>query len=213
MLQKRMEEKATQKEDKAVAPEVPDFDPAHFTPDHKRILAAREKALRDAYDSKISALEQKFNGWQENKAAEETSRKHQEALEKLFPKTSPESKESLEERINRDPERAMRIKELLIDSGLNELSKINPDKAVKYVLMELGEQTKPNPTVLKKNLMGGSGAGSGGGSKASTTDSLLSEKNKINAQLDVNPALRFDEKFMARRAQVLGDIERLVTKK
>lgn len=217
MLQKRMEEKATLKEDKkSDVPAVPDFDPAHFSPEHKRILLAREQALRAAYDEKVAAIEQRLNGWQENKAQEETSRKHQEALEKLFPKTSPDSKETLEERIKKDPERAIRVKQLLIDSGLNELSKTNPDAAIKYALWELGEGPKPtNPTILKKALMGGVGTGNPGmgGKNATNEQDLRAENKKLSDQLDANPSLRQDVKFMERRAQVLTDLERLVKEK
>jgi len=215
-LRKWREEQASLNQKPPVAPDVPDFDPAHFSPEHKRILAAREKALRDHYDAQIAALKQDFTGWRESAAVAEQERKQQEALEKLFPKTSPDSKETLQERIAKDPERAHRIKEFLIESGLNELSKTNPDLAVKYALMELGEAQKPtNPTVLKKTLMGGTGTGNPGmGDKRSVSEQdLLAEKKKLNDQLDANPSLRQDEKFMERRRQVLGEIERLVTKK
>lgn len=216
LMQKKLEEKATFKEEKKPdVPEVPDYDPAHFSPDHKRILAAREKALQQAYDAKIAALEQRFTGIEEKKANAEVERKHQEALEKLFPKTSPESSETLEQRIKKDPERAMRIKEFLIESGLNEFSKTNPELAVEIALQKLGDRPKPNPTVLKKTLMGGNGTGNPGmGEKRTVSEQdLLAEKNKLSAQLETNPSLRHDAKFMERRSQVLSELERLVTKK
>lgn len=214
-LQKRMEERATLPVKKPDVPNVPDFDPAHFSPEHKRILLAREQAIREAYDARIAAVEQKFTGWQQSQADIEVNRKHQEALEKLFPKTSPDSKESLQERISKDPERAMRIKEFLIESGLNEFSKINPDMAVEIALQRLGDPRKANPTVLKKTLMGGSGTGNPGmGDKRSISESdLRSENKKLSDQLSSNPSLRQDVKFMERRAQILSDLERLVAKK
>lgn len=215
-LRKWREEQATlSTKNQPVAPEVPDFDPQHFSPEHKRILLAREKALRDAYDAKFAQYEQRFTSLQENKQQAEVERKHQEALEKLFPKTSPESNETLQQRIAKDPERAQRIKEFLLESGLNEFSKVNPELAVEIALQKLGEKTRPNPTILKKGLMGGNGTGNPAmGEKRSTSEQdLISEKNKINSQLEANPSLRYDQKFMERRSQVLGDIERLVTKK
>lgn len=215
-LQKRMEEKAALKEDKQpVAPEIPDFDPAHFSPEHKRILLAREQALQAKYDAAVAALEQRLNVVTESRVQEETSRKHQEALEKLFPKTSPDSNESLQQRIQKDPERAQRIKVFLVESGLNEFSKVNPELAVEIALQKLGEKPKANPTVLKKTLMGGNAGGNPGmGDKRNVSEQdLLAEKNKLSAQLESDPSLRHDVKFMERRAQVLSNIERLVTKK
>lgn len=214
-LKKFREEQASANKPQAVVPEVPDFDPAHFSPEHKRILLAREKALRDAYDAKFAAYEQRLTEAQENKAQAETERKHQEALEKLFPKTSPDSNETLQQRIAKDPERARRIKDFLIESGLNEFSKVNPELAVEIALQKMGEKPKANPTILKKGLMGGNGTGNPGmGEKRSVGEQdLRAENKKINDQLDANPALRFDEKFMERRRQVMGEIERLVTKK
>lgn len=215
MLQKRMEEKPTLKENKPDAPTVPDFDPAHFSPEHKRILLAREQALRDAYDAKMSAFEQRFTDLQGETARIETDRKHQEALEKLFPKTSPDSNETLQQRISKDPERAMRIKYFLIESGLNEFSKVNPELAVEIAMQKLGEKPRTNPTVLKKTMMGGNGTGNPGmGEKRSVSEQdLRSENKKLGDQLNVDPFLRQNVKFMERRAQVLSDLERLVSKK
>lgn len=211
---KEESESAKNKKEPAV-PEVPDYDPNHFSPEHKRILSAREQALRSNYDAKISALEQKLYSMEEGKTVAESERKNQEALEKLFPKTSPDSKESLQERIAKDPERAMRIKEFLVESGLNEFSKINPDLAVEIALEKLGEKPKPNPTVLKKALMGSNGSGNPGvgSNKGSNEADLLAEKNKLNTQLELNPSLRGDPKFIEQRTRVLEALEKLVTKK
>lgn len=214
-LQQTLNEKASLKKEEPGLPEVPDFDPQHFSPEHKRILLAREQAREAALRNEIAALKQEVYGWKESKQAEEGERKNQEALEKLFPKTSPDSKESLQERIRKDPERAARIREFLVESGLNEFSKVNPDLAVEIALQKLGETRPSNPTVLKKALMGGNGSGNPGmGDKRTVTEQdLMAEKNKLSAQLEAEPSLRFDEKFMERRRQVLGELERLVTKK
>lgn len=212
-LQKKIEDREPLKTNKPDTTEV-DFDAAHFSPDHKRILLAREKSLREAYDAKISAIEQKLDGWQESRKNAEVEQKYQEALEKLFPKTSPESNETLEQRIKRDPERSARIKEFLVESGLNEFAKVNPGMAVEIALQKLGEKSKPNPTILKKGLMGASGSGNPGqGAQRSTEQDLRSENKKFSDQLDVNPSLRFDAKFMERRALVLANLERLVKEK
>ena len=82
-------------------------------------------------------------------------------------------------------------------------------------MQKLGETRPSNPTVLKKALMGGNGSGNPGmGDKRTVTEQdLMAEKNKLSAQLEAEPSLRFDEKFMERRRQVLGELERLVTKK
>lgn len=197
------------KKDEPGTPEAVDFDPAHFSPEHKRILLAREKALRD----EIATLKSEFSGWQKSKAEEENNRKMQGALEKLFPKSSPDSTESLQERMAKDPERTDQIRELLISSGLNELAKVNPDLAVEVVLQKMGSPT-PNPTVLPKSLMGGVKTGNpSGGNKPDPEANLLAENKKIDAQLEANQALRFDEKFMARRRQVIDELARLMKEK
>lgn len=208
-LNKKLEDSLKPKT--AAADEVPDFDPAHFSPEHKRILAAREQALQ----RRLDAMEEKFQSALAQREEREVERRNQEVLEKLFPKSSPESRETLEERINKDPERAMRIKEFLLDSGLNEFFNVNPQLAEEILLAKLGEQPKAtNPKVLPKSLMGASNSSSGNGSRQGRTEQdLASELRKLNEQLAENQSLRDDPKFMEQRAKLLSDLTTLVRKK
>lgn len=213
---KEEQESVRKQQPQTAAPEIPDFDPQHFSPEHKRILLAREKSLRDAYDAKISALEQRFGGWQQEKVVAESDRKQQEALEKLFPKSSPDSRETIQERIDKNPERAARIQEVLLSTGLNDFFNKNPDMAFKMLMQEIGEApSAANPTVLKKSLMGGANSGNPGmGDKRTRTEQdLRAELKKIGDQLDQNQSLRLDSKFMERKRQVQDDLQRLVTEK
>lgn len=193
------------------APPSEQLDHSLINVDPDKYLSMREKKLID----KITSLEQQVSGWQTNQEVSKKNQKSLEALEKLFPKTSPDSNETIEQRVNKDPERAERIREFLVSSGLDKLSEVNPDLAVKYALLEIGEAKKPNPMVLKKTLMGGASTGnpSAGANRANSEQDLKSENKKINDQLEAQPALRFDKAFMERRRQVLDNIERLVTKK
>lgn len=193
------------------ATDIPDFDPAHFSPEHKRILAARENALK----SEIASLKQEVKGYWDKQAEAENWRESQGVLEKLFPKTGPDSKGTVHERILEDQDRAMRIKDILDDYGLNTLAKKDPDEAARFILGKLGEGPKQtNPTVLKKALMGGSGSGSGGNASLNATENdLRSAVKKLGDQLTNNPGLRSDPKFMEQRLKTMSDLERLVTKK
>ena len=176
-------------------------------------LTAREQRLRD----EIAALRSEFTDQRNAQIASQKEQKGLEALEKLFPKSSPDAKETLEERVQKNPERAEALKEFFDDPEIKAIAEINPDKAVKLAIAELGlaAEPKPNPLVLKKGAMGGTGTGNPGmGTKTSVSESdLLAEKKNLDDQLDKNPSLRFDDNWKKKKADVMASILRLVTKK
>lgn len=196
-----------EKETGVPPPDVP-LDHSLINVDPDKYLSMRERKLMD----RLEALEGRLESDKRNQEVTQKNQKSLEALEKLFPKSSPDSRETLAERVNKDPERAERIKLLIAEDGLDNL---DPEKAAKYILKELGEAKKPNPTVLNKTLMGGVSTGNpGAGDKRAVSEAdLRSENKKMNDQLDQNQALRFDEKFMERKRQVMDSLMRLVTKK
>lgn len=210
---KRMEELISSFKSKDTAASEPEkFDPKAFFDNPEAILTARERKLLN----EIGSLRQEVSDWKVNQEAEQKNRKSLEALEKLFPKSSPDSNESLAQRVNRDPERAERIKEFLEETGLDQFSLINPDLAVEIAMHKLGErQQTPNPTVLKKTAMGGVSTGNPGmGSKTrSTLDDYRSELKKLSDEAEKNPNLRFDDKFKTKRAEVIKGLERLMEEK
>ncbi len=138
-------------------------------------------------------------------------RNEQEALEMLFPKSSPEAAESLDARILANPELADKIVSLMKSTGLDVLSRTHPKEAVRLTMKLLEEKPAPNPTVLKKSLMGGTARGNPnvGGQRPRAEKDLLSELKKMNDQLDSNPSLRQDTEFKKRRGMVMQELERL----
>lgn len=213
-LSQRQEELLSliKKEKEPGAPADGKFDPNVFFQDPEKVLTSREQRLLN----EINSLREEFRGQKEQQVAEQKNQKSLEALEKLFPKSSPESKETLQERVQRDPERADRIRTFLKESGLDEFSKVNPDLAVEIALQKLAEKpATPNPTVLKKTMMGGVGTGnpSGGGKAGPNEDSLRAELRKLSDLAAADPNLRRDPKHVERKGQVMEQLERLMKEK
>ena len=182
------------------------FDVESFFKDPEPILSEREKRLL----KEIEGVKAEIQGWKQEQTKTKVDQTRQEALELLFPKSSPDSKESLEIRVNADPERTERILELLKEPGVIQLFESNPERAAKFVLMEAGEPAK-NPTIISKKLMGATRGGTApGGAKTMNKDDLRKELGKIKDELGANPSLRGDEKFMRRRNQVVSDLEKLM---
>lgn len=173
-----------------------------------KYLSQREQKLM----KEINALREEVTGWKVNQEMQAKERRGLEALEKLFPKTSADSKETLEERVNKDPERAERLKEFFNLPHIKAMAEVDPDEAAAYAIEKLGLNPKPNPLVLKKSAMGGTTTGNPG-SKSLSENDLLSEKRKLDEMLDKNPSLRNDDNFRKRKAQVISSLTRLVTEK
>lgn len=126
----------------------------------------------------------------------------QEALEMIFPKTDPNSKLTLEERMNSNPERLKKIDEIWKEHGLHYLAEKDPKAASRIALKLLGEtQPKPeapkNPFAPKKEQMASTGTNLKGGMK--TMPDIQEIQNQFQGlmkQLGEKPALRFDDGFM-----------------
>lgn len=179
--------------------------------DVDKYLSIREQRTLQPYEQRILALERALN----EKANDEANRKSLGALEKLYPKSSPDSNESLEERVQRDPEYSERLQEFFSSEAMKAMSVVDPDGAVDYAIWKLGLKVQTNPTVIKKSAMGGMGSGNPGmgGKVAVSENDLRSELKKLSEQADRNPELRMDEKFRKRKAEVMSEIERLATRK
>ena len=206
-LQKRLEQPSPKSDGLKNEP----LDHTLINQDVDKYLTLREQRTLQPYEQRILALERRW----EDKVVQEENQKSLGALEKLYPKSSPDSNETLEERVNRDPEYSERLKEFFNTPAMKAMSVADPDGAVEYAIYKLGIKPPVNPTVIKKSAMGGTGSGNPGmGNKTSVSESdLLSELKKLNTQLGINPELRKDEKFLKRKADVMQQLERLVTRK
>lgn len=182
------------------------FDKDVFFTDPEQILSAREKALRD----EIESLRNEIGSFKERQSVSERAKSEQEALEQLFPKTSPESEETLEERMENQQERVDKLMRLLKSKpALDMLFKLDPKEAVALITERLDGQVQPkSPTVLPKKLMGG--AKSGGVSQSTNPkDQKRAELKRLMDEMSRNEELRFDEKHKERRENLIRDLERL----
>lgn len=192
-------------------PQSKKFDPAAFFNDPESILTEREQRVL----SEITALRSEITNLKEGGKLEEHNRKSLGALEKLYPKSSPDSNESLEERVQKDPEYSERLQEFFSSPAMKAMSLADPDGAVEYAIWKLGIKPPTSPTVIKKSAMGGTGSGNPGmgGKVAASESDLRSELKKLSDQADKNPELRMDEKFKKRKGDVMQNLERLLTRK
>ena len=176
-----------------------------------RYLSQREQKLVN----EINALRGEVTNWKQTQEIQAQERRGLEALEKLFPKSSPDSKETLEDRVNKDPERADRLREFFNRPSVKAMADIDPDEAVEYAMEKLGlKESKPNPLVLKKSAMGGVNTGNPSmGTKISVSEQdLLSQLKKLNEQLSQDSSLRLDDNFKKRKAEVISALQKLVYK-
>lgn len=143
--------------------------------------------------------------------SEELKRTEQESLELLFPKDHSSPDEKLEDRVRRNPAKAKRLYEIMVENKLDVLSQTNPLSAAKITKMlyesELSTQKKPNPAAPKKGQMFSTATGTppnGVGNTTPNLGALNQEMAKIERALENDGSLRYDDTFMAKR-QTLKD--------
>lgn len=196
------------------APQVPEWlNLEQFWKDPTSILLrlkqeAKEEAIKE-YESKFPEKIKEFE------ATKEHERNEQEALELLFPKTSPNSKETLSQRVAKDKARMEKIMEIMDTHKLDEFSKTHPIEAARLVV-SLYEQEKAkarpaNPNVLPKKLVGGAATGSPstGGKTMATLNEVRVEREKLEKELENNPDLRYDPTFKQRWDSVKSQYSKL----
>lgn len=124
----------------------------------------------------------------------------QEAWDMLFPKSSPNSTETIEERVHRDPKRAEAIVQIIEKYGLNKMAENDPVGAATvatemYRLMNPAEPAK-TPLAPKKSQMGSTSSGSPpGGSKMETLASLRAKYDEMMEKLRNEPTLLQNDAF------------------
>lgn len=196
-------------------PSVPQIDPNEFYKDPiawqlKREAQIRQEIERDLFDKKIPEF------FTRKEQESDYKRRSQEALELLFPKSSPTSMDALPKRLAADPDRAERMMDLLRESGLDKLSESEPIKAASLALelyqIRYPAQAPRSQNAIKKSQMAGTATGSpvGGGSKMPTLQELTAEKDQLMNQVkDKGPGLFKDEKFMTRFNFVKEELAKL----
>lgn len=167
--------------------------------------SAKKEAMEEFQRTLPGALKEYSTG-------QERERNMQDALELIFPNKGNE-KNPLEKRIASDPDRAERLMEILNETGLNELSQTKPKEAAQLAMLVYEKERAqlapskpaPNPTILKKSLVGPTATGnklSGGEKAMPTLQELRAERDRIEKQMDENPALRIDPAFMQKRDEL-----------
>jgi hypothetical protein len=183
------------------------FDPNEFWKNPNKVLSAREQRLL----KEVEALKAEVSQWKTSQTQSEQAKHEREALELLFPKSSPDSEETLAERADVDPDRAERIYQVMKKYKLQGMIDSQPREAAQLIL-ELLEKDKPKaPTVIPKKLMGGTAKGTPavGGAKLSSMEEKRAELRRLSEEASNNPELRFDENHRTRREQLIRDLERL----
>lgn len=203
LQQWREDELAKRRQASAPEPQKParSFDRDKFWVTPEEVLAEREKAIREEMEATLEKkLEERLNKTlTEREKATAFERQQQEALELFFPKESADSKETLQQRIAKDPAKVERLQTILVENGLDELS--DQVKAAKIAMKLYAEEVKAqapkkDPNVIKKSLVGSTATSAAGGAKGpATIEEIRSEKAKLEKEKDANPAVMFNDDF------------------
>jgi len=173
--------------------------------DPEKVFQSREQRLLQEFNS----LKEELNQLKSKEVNAERTKLEREALEVLFPKSSPDSKETLEERI-KNQERADLIQQVLRENpSLDRFSSIDPKAAAEFLLEKINKiKPQSSPNVIPKALMGSTARGNPGAGKVSF-ENLMSDYKKLTAEIDRNPALRFDAKHKERRESLMRQMDSL----
>ena len=183
------------------------FDKDIFFNDPEKILDSREKRLLKEFDLLKGEISQLKN----EKVNADKLTESREAAEMLFPKSSPDADESLDDRVQNQERQELLEKVLKANPSLDRLMRIDPKGAAELVLMKLNAPRVGSPKVINKSLMGSTVRGnpSGGGKSKVSVEDKMSELKKLKAEVESNPSLRYDEEHTKRRTSLISEIERL----
>ena len=180
--------------------------------DPDKVFQSREQRLRQEFNT----LRQEIDGLKNERVNEAKSRDEREALEMLFPKSSADADEPLDQRIENMERKELLDKILTSNPALDRLMRIDPKAGAELVLLKLSQiQPSQSPKVISKSLMGSTARGSpsGGGKGQATAESLMADLKKLSDEAVKNPVLRFDDAHKKRREQLTRDVERLMKEK
>lgn len=157
----------------------------------------REELLREMREKELPNFIGRSNEMTQKQRSES------EALDLLFPKSSPTDKAALPDRMDGDPERKERIFGILMENNqaLNRFSDIDPQAAASMVL-EIYDKRYPKTQNRSKDLpskgaMGSTASGTPpGGAKMPTQTELKEKTDSFKKQISENPQLLQDDAFM-----------------
>ena len=185
------------------------FDKEKFWNDPESALTARDQKHR----AEVQELKQGLDQIRNQSVESQKASSMREGLELLFPKSSADSNETLEQRIRKDPEYAEKVQEILNSPAISKLAEIDPKSAAELARIKIDAIKPPqSPKVIPKGLMGSTARGNPGGGKV-TVESKMSELRKLTAEVESNPSLRYDEKHKAARASLMREVETLMQEK
>lgn len=169
-------------------------------------LSDREQRLREEMKKEI------LGELTQSRQAEERNRSMQEATEIIFPKSGPDDKRSLAERVQENPELADKVQNLLNETGLEVLSQTHPLQAAK-LLQKLIESEQPkvvkNPTAIKKELTGSTATGSpisAGGKTMPTLQDVKSQLSELDKKVDEDPNYRYEDEYVTKNRQLQNQL-------
>lgn len=171
-----------------------------------KYIELREKELESKFNKKLEEFSTNIpQHIQQIKMQEEHSRKEQEALEKLFPKTPGVKNETLEDRIERDPVYAEKIGEIITEYGFEGYLNSNPDKAARAIV-ELYDKRYPrksdaplNPAAPKKEQLTSIVGGKTASNSKKTIGDVMSEIKEMANMVAKQPYLLNDPEYQAKR--------------
>lgn len=154
-----------------------------------KYMDLREKQIEEKFNQRLEMIKQELPAnIQQLEARKEFIKKEQEALEKLFPKDPGNTEnEEISERLARDPERARRIQNIIVDYGLAAALQTNPDRAANGI-MEIYERKYPrtpqgapaNPAAPSKQQLGSIAGGRATDSTQNPKKSLADVQSELN---------------------------------
>lgn len=168
------------------------------------------KAAKEALEDLKKEIPQIFSQYTESEKKEQRKR---EALDLLFPKSSPESRETLEQRVQQNLQRTEQIMQIFEENGLDVLAETQPVKAANLALKifesEQKKQPARNPLAPTKGQMASTATATpiGGKKPMSNVTELLNELKGLTEKAGENPNLFSDPQHQQKVALVRQKLE------
>ena len=160
------------------------------------------KEQQERYEQRLKDFEE--NGVPKILESRESMRskemQKQEAWDVLFPKSSPDSRETMQERVQKDPQRAQRLEEIIREQGLDDVAESDPLKvariATRIYALENPSSPARNPLAPKKSQMASTSSGTPpGGGKMNTANGIVEKYQQMRERLNGDPSLLQNEQF------------------
>ena len=173
------------------------------------VFKSRDERLMQEFNN----LRQEISMLKDQKVNQEKDKNEREALEMLFPKSSPDADEPLEQRIENEERKEALEKLFRENPGLDRLMRIAPKEAAELALLKL-QPPKPltSPKVIDKKLMGGTARGNPGQSRIVTLEDKMSELKKLKEEMNQKTELRFNPEHKSKRDSLMREIDGMLAK-